>query len=113
MPDISSLFKKSDHDPKITEVENNIKKLETFDFSYFRGKDYFDEDGMQNCLIFQPIYRYFKVNSISNVISYVLSWRSKGLSAEVIQLTSTSDNILKSSLSYYHNSRNFSLLETV
>ena len=72
IPDISSLVKKSDYNTKITEVENNIKmKLETFDLSYFRGKNYFDEDGTRNYLMFQPMYRYFKVNSINNVISYV------------------------------------------
>ena len=32
---------------KIIEVENNIKKFQTFDSSYFRGKKYFDEDGTQ------------------------------------------------------------------
>ena len=101
MPDISSLFKKSDHDPKITEVENNIKKLETFDFSYFRGKNYFDEDGTQNYLIFQPIYRYFKLNSVVNVIDRVLSWQSKGLSNESIKPPTTSDNSLNPRLSYY------------
>ena len=60
---------------------------------------------MQNYLIFQPIFRYFKINSISHVIEYVLSWQSKGLSAEVIKLPSTSDNGLKPTLSYYLASR--------
>ena len=38
IPDISSLVKKSDYNTKTTEVENNIKKLETYDLRYFRGK---------------------------------------------------------------------------
>ena len=96
--DISSLVKKSDYNKKITEVENNIKKLETFDVSYFRGKNYFDEDGTQNYLIFQPIYRYFKVNSVVNVIDRVLSWQSKGLSNESINPISRSENSLKPSI---------------
>ena len=33
---------------KIIELEKNIKKLQAFDSSYFRSKNYFDEDGMQN-----------------------------------------------------------------
>ena len=38
-------------------VENEVKKLETFDAAYFRGKNYFDgSDGMQNYLVFQPMY---------------------------------------------------------
>ena len=34
--------------------------LETFDWIYLRGKTNFEEDGTQNYLVFQPIYRYFK-----------------------------------------------------
>ena len=41
-------------------VENELKKLKTFDSIYFRGKSHFGEDGMQNCLVFQPIQKYFK-----------------------------------------------------
>ena len=26
-------------------IENELKKLKTFDLRYFRGKNYFDEDG--------------------------------------------------------------------
>ena len=36
-------------------VENEFKKLKTFDLIYFRGKSKFEEDGTQNYLIFQPI----------------------------------------------------------
>ena len=53
--DISSLVKKSDYNTKFTEVENNIKKLQTYDLSYLRGKKYFDEeDGKQCYLVFLP-----------------------------------------------------------
>ena len=41
-------------------VENELKKLKTFDLIYFRGKIHFEEDGTQNYLILQPMYRYFK-----------------------------------------------------
>ena len=41
-------------------VENELKKLKTFDLSYFIGKSHFEEDGIQNCLVFQPIQKYFK-----------------------------------------------------
>ena len=40
-------------------VENESKKLETFDSIYFRGKSHFGEDGTQDYLVFQPIQRYF------------------------------------------------------
>ena len=35
-------------------------KLKTFDSSYFIGKSHFEEDGAQNYLVFQSMYRYFK-----------------------------------------------------
>ena len=38
-------------------VENESKKLEKFDVTYFRGKNYFDGDGTQNYLVFQPMYK--------------------------------------------------------
>ena len=80
---------KRNFDAKIIELENNIKKLETFDSSYFRGKIHFEEDGVQNYLVFDLIIRYFRING-----KYILSWKSKGLSDETITPYATSDNIL-------------------
>ena len=79
-------------------VENELKKLKTFDSSYFIGKNHFEEDGTQNYLVFQPINKYFKV--ITNT-DYASSWKSKGLSAESIKPPKTSDNSLTPELSYY------------
>ena len=76
-------------------VENELKKLKTFDSSYFIGKSHFEEDGTQNYLVFQPINKYFKV--ITNT-DYVSSWKSKGLSAESIKPPNTSDNSLTPAL---------------
>ena len=115
MPDVSSLVKKTDNNPKISElekkltdnnhdkyittadftkltvetfaanlkqvnfddklesanqkinsnktkhlfVENELEKLKAFESSYFIGKSHFEEDGTQNFLEFQPVYRYF------------------------------------------------------
>ena len=75
-----------------------MKKLKTFDSSYFIGKSYFEEDGTQNYLVFQPISRYFKI--IANT-DYVSSWKSKGLSNESITPPTTSNNSLTPALSYY------------
>ena len=41
-------------------VENELNKLKTFDLSYFIGKNYFEEDGTQNYLVFQPMQKYIK-----------------------------------------------------
>ena len=35
-------------------VENELKRLKTFDSSFFIGKSHFEEDGTQNYLAFQP-----------------------------------------------------------
>ena len=75
-----------------------MKKLKTFDSSYFIGKSYFEEDGTQNYLVFQPISRYFKI--IANT-DYVSSWKSKGLSNESITPPTTSNNSPTPALSYY------------
>ena len=54
---------------------------------YFIGESHFEEDGTPNYLVFQPIVRYFKILPNTN---YVLSWKSKGLSAETIKSHTTS-----------------------
>ena len=64
----ANVITKGNFDAKIIELEDNVKKLQTFDSSYFRSKSHFGEDGTQNYLIFQPIFRYFKVNT-ENVLS--------------------------------------------
>ena len=79
-------------------VENELNKLKTFDSSYFIGKSHFEEDGVQNYLVFQPLNKYFKVIASTN---YVSSWQSKGLSNETIMPPSTSDNSLNPTVNYY------------
>ena len=37
--------------------QNKLKKLKTFDLSYFKGKGHFEEDGTQNYLVFRPYKR--------------------------------------------------------
>ena len=37
-----------------------MKKLKTFDSSYFIGKGHFEEVGTQKYLVFEPMHRYFK-----------------------------------------------------
>ena len=37
-------------------VENELNKLKTFDSSYYRSKNYFEEVRTQNYLIFQSMY---------------------------------------------------------
>ena len=78
---------KSDH----VLVNNELNKLKTFDFAYFVGKSHFKEDGVQNYLVFQPVYIYFKFIANTNFIS---EWISRGLSSESIKPPTTSNNSL-------------------
>ena len=84
----------------ITLKENDLKKLKTLDSSYFRVKSYFEEDGTQNYLVFQPVQRYFKVIANTN---YISEWKSKGLSDETIKPPATSDNSLFALIDYLGN----------
>ena len=60
-----------------------MNKLKTFDLNYFIGKNYFENDGMQNYLVFRPMDKYLKFNTKTGLLS---EWESKGLSDEIIKL---------------------------
>ena len=79
-------------------IENELKKLKTFDLSYFNGKSYFEKVDAQNYLVFQPMNRYSKL--IANNKLYISSWKSKGLSDETIKPHVTSDNSLTPLIDY-------------
>ena len=78
-----------------------MEKLKTFDSSYFISKSHFEEDGTQNYLVFQPMYRYFKrIAGVSNG-SYIYYWQSKGLSDEKINSIKTHNHRITPKLNYY------------
>ena len=81
-------------------VESEFKSLQAFDSSYLRGKNNFEEDGIQNYSVFQPMYKYFK--KIGNT-DHFSEWRSKGLSDEVIKPPATSEDSLAPTLNYVGN----------
>ena len=68
-------------------IQNELNKLKTFHSSYFIGKHYFENDGTQNCLVFQPIRNYLKFNPKTGLLS---EWKSKGLSDKIIKPPDTS-----------------------
>ena len=65
-------------------VENELNKLEKFDGAYYRGKNYFEDDGTQNYLVFQGACKYFEDVDVSKALIkfHANSWISKGLSNE-------------------------------
>ena len=89
-------------------VENELKKLKSFDLGYFIGKIHFDEDGAQTYLVFQPILLYFTLNS-----SWVTEWKSKGLSNESYKVFSTTNNTLTPSVNYYEDKERLRFTESV
>ena len=82
-------------------VENELKKLKTIVSSYFIGKSHFEEDGTQNYLVFQPMYRYFKIIAGVGNGSYIYYWKSKGLPQEIINSIKTPNHSITPNLDYY------------
>ena len=78
-----------------------MKKLKTFDSSYFIGRSRFEEDGTQNYLVFQPINGCFKRIAGLDNDSYIYYWQSKGLSDKKINSIKTSNHSLTPYLDYY------------
>ena len=81
-------------------VENEPKKLKTFDLSYFRGKSHFEEDDTQNYLAFQSIYRYVKRIAGVDGGNYIYIWKYKGLSDERINSINASNYSITPKLWY-------------
>ena len=81
-------------------VENELKKLKTFDSSYFEGKSHFEEDDTQDYLVFQAMQKYFKRIAGVGISNYVYFWKSKGLSDEIISSNSVSNHRITPELSY-------------
>ena len=78
IPDINSLhinrLKKSDYNIEIAGIKLNINKLQLYDLSYSKGKQYFDEgSGKQYYLVFLRMGKYFELSSVVGVTDYVLS----------------------------------------
>ena len=109
----ANLITKTDFDAKLSSLNRKItaNKTKHFfndnDLSYYCGKQYFDEEsGKQNYLVFLPMGKYFKLNSVVSVIDRVLSWQSKGLSNKSIKPPTTSDNSLTPELNHYGTKKN-------
>ena len=67
---LSSINKKiTANESKNLVVENELKKLKTFDLGYFIGKSHFEEHGTQNYLVFQPINKFFRIIADKKYIS--------------------------------------------
>ena len=111
----ANLITKTDLDPELKKnsdrvisnktkhllVENELIKRKTFDSSYFKGKCHFKEDGTQNYLVFQPMYRCFKRIAGVGSGNYIYFWKSKGLSDERLNSITASSYSITPELSFY------------
>ena len=70
------------------------------DLSYFKGKNYFDEDGAQNYLVFQSTLKYLTLNDNNK---YITKWKSKGLSNEDLEFVYASRAIITPEINYNEN----------
>ena len=86
-------------------IENELKKLQTFDSIYILGKSHFEDNGTQNWLVFQPIGRNFNTAYANNNNNNVLSRKSKGLSDEKINSITTTNYMLNPYLDFYNTSK--------
>lgn len=56
--------------------QDKIEKLQTYGLSYFLGKYFFDENGFQNMLFYQPTLDTLELKKDKDT-HHVLSWKSK------------------------------------
>ena len=118
--DIVNFLKKTDFDDKLKHlnkkvtsnktkhllVENELKKLQTFDSGRFIGQSYFNNHGAQLSLILQLLY--YTLKRLGDT-EKVVSWKYKGLSAEKLTTPTTTNISLSPSIEWYENS-NFCLI---
>ena len=104
----ANLIAKTNFDANLSSLNSKItaNKTKHFlndnDLSFYHGKQYFDEgSGKQNYLVFLPLRKYFKLNSVAGVVDHVLSLQSKGLSNESIKPPAATNNSLNPELNYY------------
>ena len=80
--------------------------MDDIDSAYFRGKNYFTDDGAQNYLVFQCVNKYFKsVIDSTNNNTYARYWQSKGLSNEKLNAPGTNSNNDQAPIIQYNNAR--------
>ena len=84
---ISHLVKNSDLNTKLATLganaelkaaQDNIVKLQTHVLSYFLGKTFVGDDGIQNMFVYQPTLSTLELKKDKDT-KYVTDWKSQGL----------------------------------
>ena len=84
-------------------VENELKKLQTYHSSLFACQSYFLNDGSQNLLIYQPIFKTF--TALAGLSDTIVEWKSKGVLNEKIKPPITAIHSFSPKLTWMNNSR--------
>ena len=102
----SNLITKADFDAKLSSLNRSITANKTRhflsdnDLSYCHGKNHFDEDGSLNYYVFQLLFKYLEVAHVGN-ITYILSWKSRGLHDTKIKAIVTTNYLLNPRINIY------------
>ena len=83
--------------------KEKIEKFQTFYLSYFNGRRYFGNDGIQSYLIFHLIYNTF--TRPTGDTETILPCKSKGFPDEVINPPSAASNSLAAKQKWVNNSK--------
>ena len=84
--DIFNLVKTSDVNTKVVilptkselrEEKDKIARLQTFDLSYFHGKNFFGDNAWQNIFVYQPTLDMLELRKDKDTDNF-LGWKSKG-----------------------------------
>ena len=98
IPSISNLVKKTDCNTKITDIEN---KLNNHDHDKYINTSEFNKLAAD---VFNPISKYLKVAYV-NDITYVLSWKSRGLNDAKIESIKTNSYSFNPRMDHYDTSK--------
>ena len=101
-----NLITKTGFDAKLSSLNRKFTANKTRyflndnDLSYYHGKNYFDENGSLNYYVFQPLFKYLEVAHVGN-ITYILSWKSRGLHDTKIKAIVTTNYLLNPCINIY------------
>ena len=91
---LKSLNKKiNSNKTKYLLVETELRKLQNFYMSYFRDKNYFGNDS-KNHLVFEGLLQYINLDDNATPYNVIFSWKSKGVSNEIIKAPKSNNNIV-------------------
>ena len=97
-----NLASKVQVDNTLDRADKNVN-LRHFDINYFSGKSNFENDGMQNFLVFQPALKYFKTSGTKS--HQIIALKFNELSEESIKPPTTLNNSLAPEMTFFDGAK--------